>query len=147
MGIARAKVELYRPVIAAVLDDDVGKFVVKTTLKVLNRSKVLCPVDTGLLRASLGMSISRRVNRITGKVETKVKYALAVHNGRQAITIYPKHKKALAFWWHGKHWVVKSVHQPARKGRPFMYDALKEVAASSGFKMTKGSKYGPAAWK
>lgn len=142
-----ARVELYQPVIAAVLDDDVGKFVVKTTIKVLNRSKVLCPVDTGLLRASLGMKISRKADRITGSVETKVKYALPVHNGRKALIIRPKHKQALAFWWKGKYVVVKSVRQPARKGRPFMYDALKEVAASTGFKMTKGSKYGPAAQK
>jgi len=145
--MAGARVELYRPVIAAVLDDDVGKFVVKTTIKVLNRSKALCPVDTGLLRSSLGMSIAKKADRITGKVETKVKYALPVHNGRGWVTIRPKDKQALAFWWHGEHWVVKSVRQPPRKGRPFMYDALKEVSASSGFKMTKGSKYGPAAQK
>lgn len=134
-GVKSVKVDLFQDVIKAVLQDDVGKSVVKTTLKVLNRAMVLTPVDTGNLRASHQFKIKNAANSITGEVFTKVKYALPVHEGRRAIVIYPKTKQALAFRWHGQPMVRKWVHQPARRGKPWLRDALREVATSEGYKM------------
>lgn len=134
-GVKSVKVDLFQDVIKAVLQDDVGKSVVKTTLKVLNRAMVKTPVDTGNLRASHQFKIKNAANSITGEVFTKVKYALPVHEGRRAIVIYPKTKQALAFRWHGQPMVRKWVHQPARRGKPWLRDALREVATSEGYKM------------
>ena len=138
MAIRAYKLVLDQAEIKAVLSDDVGKDVAKTTLRVLNRSKVLCPVDTGNLRASIQFELIRRPDRITGEVGTKVKYALPVHNGVRARFIYPNEKKALAFDWKGRHWVLARVHQKARRGRPFLLDALREVAEQEGYKFGRG---------
>jgi hypothetical protein len=135
MAVGAVKVDLYLPVISGVLHDLAGKDVVRTTVKVLNRGKVLTPVDTGNLRASHQMRIRMSANRVTGEVFTSVKYALAVHEGRRALVIYPNKKQALAFTWHGRPMVRKWVHQPARRGKPWLRDALREVAAAEGYKM------------
>lgn len=134
-GVKSVRVELFQPVIKTILQDDVGREVVKTTVKVLNRARVKTPVDTGNLRASHQFKIENGANKITGEVFTKVKYALPVHEGRRAVTIYPKNKQALAFHWHGQQFVRKSVHQRARRGRPWLRDALAEVAVSEGYRM------------
>lgn len=134
-GVKSVRVDLFQEVIKAILQDDVGREVVRTTLKVLNRAKVMTPVDTGNLRASHQFKIKASASKITGEVFTKVKYALPVHEGRRATVIRPKTKKALAFVWHGQPMVRKWVHQPARPGKPWLRDALREVATSEGYKM------------
>lgn len=134
-GVKSVRVDLYQPAIKAILQDDVGREVTRVTLKVLNRGRVLTPVDTGNLRASHQFKIKNAARGITGEVFTRVKYALPVHEGRRAIVIYPKNKQALAFRWHGQPMVRKWVSQPARRGRPWLRDALREVAASEGWKM------------
>jgi hypothetical protein len=134
-GVKSVRVDLYQSVIKAILQDDVGKSVLRTTLKVFNRARVMTPVDTGNLRASHQFKIKNAANSITGEVFTKVKYALPVHEGRRAIIIRPKTKQALAFHWHGQPMVRKWVSQPARRGRPWLRDALREVAISEGYKM------------
>jgi len=134
-GVKSVRVDLYGEVIKSVLHDLAGKDVTKVTLKVFNRCRVLTPVDTGNLRASHQFRIKQSSNRVTGEVFTKVKYALAVHEGRRAIVIRPKDKQALAFVWHGQPMVRKWVSQPARRGRPWLRDALREVATSEGYVM------------
>ena len=134
-GVKSVRVDLYQAVIKDVLHDLAGKDVTRVTLKVLNRAKVLTPVDTGNLRASHQFRIKQSTNKITGEVFTKVKYALAVHEGRRPVVIRPKNKQALAFFWHGQPMVRKWVSQPGRPGRPWLRDALREVAAQEGYKM------------
>lgn len=135
MPVQKVRVDLYQGVIKGMLFGLATKDVTRVTIKVLNRSKVTTPVDTGNLRAGHQFRIKESGQRVTGEVFNKVKYALPVHNGRGPITIYPKKKQALAFYWHGQKMVRKSVFQPARKGRPWMRDALKEVAQQEGYKM------------
>jgi hypothetical protein len=134
-GVKSVRVDLYNDVIKGVLHDLAGKEVVRVTVKVLNRARVLTPVDTGNLRASHQFRLKSSSNRVTGEVFTNVKYALPVHEGRRALVIYPKRKQALAFVWHGVPMVRKWVSQPARPGRPWLRDALREVATSEGYKM------------
>jgi len=135
MPVKSVRVDLYQPVIKGVLHDLAGKDVTRTTLRVLNRAKVLCPVDEGNLRASHQFRIKQTANAVTGEVFTKVKYALPVHEGRRPVVIYPKRKQALAFTWHGQPMVRKWVAQPARRGKPWMRDALREVAGQQGYRM------------
>lgn len=138
MPVSSVRVDLFQPVIDSVLHDLAGKDVTRITLRVLNRGKVLSPVDQGLLRASHQFRIRSSTGGVTGEVFTNVKYALAVHEGRKAVVIRPKTKQALAFVWHGRPMVRKSVFQPARRGRPWLTDALREVAAQEGYKMQSG---------
>jgi len=138
-GVKSVRVEIYAAVTKEILHDLAGKDVMRVTLKVLNRAKVLTPVDTGNLRASHQMRLTSSSNKVQGEVFTKVKYALAIHEGRRAVVIRPNKKKALKFTWHGEQFVRKSVFQPARKGRPWLRDALREVAEGEGYKMVSGA--------
>lgn len=110
--------------------------VTRVTRKTLNRSAVLCPVDTGLLRASGKMSVGQRGNTVVGEVAYTANYAAAVHNGRRAVTIRPKSRdpRARLRFKVGGRWVyAREVHQPARAARPFLTSALREVSAAEGF--------------
>lgn len=138
-GVKSVKVDVYQASLDTIFDTDVGKEVLDTTTHVLNRARVLCPVDQGNLRASHNVRYRFSRDRILGEVYTKVKYALAVHEGRRPLIIRPNKKKALAFVWHGQPMVRKWVFQPARHGRPWLRDALREVASERGYKMNSAA--------
>lgn len=108
------------------------KIVRKVTRRTFNRSQILCPVDTGNLRASGSMTLGDRGSLVVGRVEYTASYAAAVHEGRRALTIRAKGGGYLRFVVDGKVVFARSVHQPARRGRPFLRDALLEVAAQEG---------------
>lgn len=52
-------------------------------------------------------------------------YARAVHDGRPAITIKPKRKGGL--YWKGAPHPMREVHQPARKGNPWLARAVEDL--------------------
>jgi hypothetical protein len=112
--------------------------VTKVVRRTLNRSAVLCPVDTGYLRASGKMSVADRGLLVIGEVEYTANYAAAVHNGRRALTITAKGNGRLKFVVDGQTVYARRVHQPARAGRPFLSTALAEVAAQEGFTVSIG---------
>ena len=57
-------------------------------------------------------------------VGTNKVYARAVHEGRQALIIRPRRRKALRWkGGDGKYLFAKKVFQPARKGKPFFRSA------------------------
>ncbi len=60
-------------------------------------------------------------------VGSNLPYARAVHDGRPALTIFPKNGKALKFKIGGKDVFAKRVRQKARTGRPFLRDAVGEL--------------------
>ncbi|WP_462362830.1 hypothetical protein [Pyramidobacter porci] len=76
------------------------------------------PVRTGELRQSLHTS------PFAGGwlVGTNKIYARAVHDGRPAMVIRPKDRRAL--YWPGARRPVRKVVSPARKARPFLRQAL-----------------------
>jgi len=100
------------------------------------------PFLTGDLRKSIIVSPDGPGRAV---ISSNLPYARAVHDGRPAITIRPKNAKALVFARKsggkipkskrgfklavkaGLVIAAKSVHQPARKGRPFIKDAAEEV--------------------
>lgn len=112
--------------------DGARKIVSRVTRRTFNRSQILCPVDTGNLRASGGMKVGGRGSMVVGQVEYTARYAAAVHEGRRALTIRAKGGGYLKFVVDGRTVFARSVRQPARRGRPFLRTALLEVAAQEG---------------
>jgi hypothetical protein len=74
----------------------------------------------GELRKSIHVSLSGG----GAVVGTNKIYARAVHEGRKALIIRPKHKKALRWKSGGKYVFAKKVFQKKRLGKPFFRDAL-----------------------
>lgn len=95
----------------------------------LNRSKVLTPVDTGNLRSSQRLFIRLTAKRAVARVFTRVNYAAPVHEGSNGpYVILPKRKKALKFKVGGQTIIVKKVIHPGNKPRPFLRQATLDVA-------------------
>lgn len=116
---------------------DVDRFALpkvrSTTRRVLNRSAILCPVDTGRLRASGRMKVVVTARGPRGKVEYPVKYAAAVEDGSAPHVIKPRRRKALRFVVGGQVVYATSVRHPGTRARPFLGRAAREIAASEGF--------------
>lgn len=108
-----------------------------TTRRILNRSAILCPVDSGRLRASGRMKVGEAARGPRGIVEYPVQYAAAVHDGSGPHVIRAKKKKALAFEYQGRHVVVKSVRHPGSKGKPFLRQAADEIATEEGLRFVR----------
>lgn len=109
----------------------------RTTRRVFNRSQVLCPVDTGLLRASGRFSVALGASQVTGQIVYDTEYAAAVHNGRRALTIRARGRKSMRFVVDGQVIFARAVRQPARAGRPYLSSALFQVAVPAGFRVSR----------
>jgi hypothetical protein len=130
---------LNRATLTGVGKDEARKRVNRVVRRTFNRSQVLVPVDTGNLRATGRMILGRaRGALVIGGVEYTARYAAAVHDGRRALTIRAKGNGRLKFVVDGRTVYARSVHQPARKGRPYLAQALREVAPQQGFRVTIG---------
>ena len=84
--------------------------------------KETVPFRTGELRKSIhvtryGFDYMVGTNKI---------YARAVHEGRRAMIIRPKTRKAL--YWPGAAHPVRKVFQKSRKGKPFFREAVQKFA-------------------
>lgn len=135
--MARVRIVLDKLGLKADANRFAGGRVRATTRRVLTRSTVLCPVDSGRLRASGRMKFREAARGPTGTVEYPVKYAAAVHDGSRPHIIRAKKKKALAFKWHGQTVIVKSVRHPGTTGRPFLRQAAEEIAAAEGVRFVR----------
>lgn len=108
-------------------------------LRLLNRARVRSPVDTGNMRNSHQLrTYVRQLPRwcIVAEVYTRVNYARAVHGGRRAVVIRPVHAQWLRFYWKGRWHYRKVVHQPPRRGKPWLLKALREVGRERGYKIS-----------
>lgn len=102
--------------------------------QVMNRAKVLAPVDTGRLRASIRIEARRTFAlRSVYTVGSDVEYADMVHGGTRPHIIRPKTKQVLRFKVGGRYVYARLVHHPGTKGQPFLDRALREVAAARGY--------------
>lgn len=129
--MATYDLKLDRAKLKGVGKDRAKSLVTSVTRRTFNRSQVLTPVDTGYLRASGSMKVDTQVSKVKGTIIYTAEYAAAVHNGRRALTIYPKRAGGkLKFTVGGRTVYAKWVHQPARPPRTWLYDALEEVAGS-----------------
>ena len=112
------------------------RLVRRVTRGTFNRSQVLCPVDTGNLRATGQFSTQTQGLIVSGEVKYTARYAAAVHEGRRALTITAKGNGRLRFVVDGRVVFARRVHQPARAGRPFLRTALVEVATREGLRVS-----------
>lgn len=126
-----------RAVLARVGKDAAGRKVASVTRRTRNRAVILAPVDTGNLRAAHTMQIRELARSVRGRVTNRVQYAQAVHEGRGAVVIRPKRRKALRFVVNGRVVFARMVIQPPRRGKPWLYKALEEVAIPEGFVVTR----------
>jgi hypothetical protein len=120
--------------------DEARKRVNRVVRRTYTRSQILVPVDTGNLRASGQMNLARdQGSLVIGGVSYTAEYAAAVHEGRRALTIRPKRPGGrLRFVVDGRVVFARQVHLPARTGRPYLAQALREVAPQEGFRVTIG---------
>lgn len=131
------RVEIFRTVAVKVALDVAARHVADCTRAVFNRANILTPVDTGNLRAHNQMLPTRRTaTKVVSGVENRASYAAAVHDGARPHTIRPKRKKALRFRVGGKTVIVRSVHHPGNRARPWLTRALREAAPPRGFRVT-----------
>lgn len=101
-----------------------------------NRAKMLCPVDTGRLRASITHELRQEEGLPVVRVGTNVNYAVFVHEGTGLYgpfgrLIYPRVKRVMRFSV-GRGKKSRVVFTPYTKGmypRPFLETALKAAAA------------------
>jgi|SRR6188474_776071 hypothetical protein len=134
----RVRVDINRAALQRVAATGAGRLVLSTTRRVLNRAKILTPVDTGTLRASQTMEVRTTGSASTGRVSTWINYALAVHEGvNHPVVIRPKRAKALRFVINGRVVYARKVTLPPRSGRPWLRTALVEVAVPAGFVVTR----------
>lgn len=112
------------------------RLVTDTTRRVFNRANVLTPVDTGRLRAGNQSRIRRTSLVVTGEVFNHTSYAAPVHDGSKAYTIRPKRKKVLRFVVGGEVVFAAYARMPARRGRPWIRRALREIAGPEGYRMS-----------
>jgi phage gpG-like protein len=105
----------------------------------VNRAKVLAPVDTGRLRASIRIESRRTLSlRSVFTIGSDVEYAAFVNDGTRPHIIRPKNAQALRFKIGGRVVYAKVVHHPGTRARPFLDDALKQVAAQRGYSFREG---------
>ena len=101
---------------------------------VVNRAKVLAPVDTGRLRASIRLERRSFLGfRTRWTIGSDVEYAPMVNDGTRPHLIRPKNAKALRFKMGGRTVFAKVVKHPGTRARPFLDRALREVARARGY--------------
>ena len=121
----------------------------RTGQRVVNRAKILCPVDTGRLRASIKGRANRTWTlRPQFTVSTNVDYASMVQDGTRPHIIKPKRahtlrrssrgvvKPALRFEIGGQVVYARVVHHPGTDPRPFLDRALREETAGRGYRIS-----------
>ncbi|HEX6518279.1 MAG TPA: HK97 gp10 family phage protein [Nocardioidaceae bacterium] len=105
---------------------------------VVARAKILAPVDTGRLRASI--RVERRSFfglRQRWTVGSDVEYAPMVNDGTRPHVIRPRRAKALRFKVGGRTVYAAVVRHPGTRARPFLDRALQEVARARGYDLTQ----------
>ena len=105
---------------------------------VVNRAKILCPVDTGRLRASIQGDYRRTWTlRPQFTVFSDVEYASMVNDGTRPHVIRPKNASVLRFQVGARVVYARVVHHPGTRARPFLDRAVREVTAGRGYTVTE----------
>jgi hypothetical protein len=129
-----ARVRLDRPQLTRVIQGESRRTLRQRAPQVLNRAKILAPVDTGRLRSSGKIRYSGFFGfRPKATVVFDVDYAEAVHNGTRPHTIRPRNAQALRFVIGGRVVYAKVVHHPGTKPNPFLERAVREVMRPAGW--------------
>lgn len=108
--------------------------------RVLNRAKILCPVDTGRLRASLKGKLGRTWTlRPQYTIESNVEYAVYVNDGTRPHRITPKRAGGVLRFTVGNRVVyARYVNHPGTAAKPFLDRALREATAGRDYTIREG---------
>lgn len=140
-----ARIRLERGQLGRTIQGEARRALRNRAPQVLNRAKILAPVDTGRLRASGKIVYSSTFGfRPKATIVFDVDYAAAVHDGSKPHQIRPKTRRVkqsngkfkggvLRFQVGGRVVYATVVNHPGTKGKPFLDRALREVAAPAGY--------------
>lgn len=104
--------------------------------RVVNRAKILAPVDTGRLRSSIRMQPPRLFSlRPSVTVGSDVFYAPFVNDGTRPHQIRPRRAQVLRFTVGGQVVFARVVNHPGTKPNPFLDRALQEIARPRGYRV------------
>lgn len=108
-----------------------------TGRRVVNRAKILCPVDTGRLRASIKGRAGRTWTlRPQFTVTANTDYAKYVHDGTRPHRIPARPDGVLRFIWNGRVTYARYVQHPGTDPRPFLDRALREETAGRNYRIS-----------
>lgn len=124
------------PALAALLRSErgpVAQDLLRRGLRVQNRARQLCPVNTGRLRNSITVELVIVGGIPVVRIGTNVEYARWVHDGTGVYgplrrPIRPRRAKVLAFTPRGSSQTVFATQVRGTPGRPFLRDALEAAA-------------------
>lgn len=132
-----ARVRLDRPGLTRTIQGEGRRALRQRAPQVLNRARILAPVDTGRLRSSGKIEYSGFFTfRPKATVRFDVDYAQAVNDGSAPHIIRPRRAKALRFVVGGRVVYAKVVHHPGTRGTRFLDRALREVLRPHGWDIT-----------
>ena len=132
-----ARVRLDRGQLARVIQGEARRTINERAQQVLNRAKVLAPVDTGRLRASGKIRYSSLFSfRPKATVIFDTDYAAFVNDGTRPHVIRPRNKQVLRFTVGGRVVFAKVVHHPGTRPNPFLDRALSETLRGSRWRVT-----------
>lgn len=102
--------------------------------RVVNRAKILCPVDTGRLRASIRGEARRTWTlRPEYRIWSDVEYAPYVNDGTRPHRINARAGGVLRFNVGGRTVYARYVNHPGTRAKPFLDRALREIATPRGY--------------
>jgi hypothetical protein len=134
-----ARVRLDRGQLTRVIQGEARRTLRLRAPQVLNRAKILAPVDTGRLRASGRIEYSSFFSfRPKATIVFDTDYSAFVNDGTRPHIIRPKNAKVLRFNVGGRVVYAKVVHHPGTRPRPFLDRALREVVRPRGWDVTNG---------
>lgn len=129
-----ARVSLDRGQLGRVIKGESRKALRLRAPQVLNRAKILAPVDTGRLRSSGKVSYSGLFSfRPKATIVFDVDYAQMVNDGTRPHVIRPKNASVLRFVVGGRVVYARVVHHPGTRANPFLDRALREVVGGHGW--------------
>ena len=127
LGYQFLNVKWYKPELDYLLNNpmgEVGRHLSRSARKVLVAARGQVGVDTGRLKASLGMSHGRDTRGQFVKVGSKLNYALAHHEGTRPHMIVPNRSQVLVFNKGGRVIYTTMVKHPGTKANRYLKDNL-----------------------
>lgn len=140
MARTTVRIEWNRPEIYATAIRYTVPLVHRAARATTARAKFYTPVDTGRLRSSIGpfgFTVTRdSVREFVGS--TRVKYAMAQHEGAAARQIVPRRARALRFYWDvtGRVMYFRRVQWPGIGGTPYLTTGMRQACVPLGFRVS-----------
>lgn len=130
-----ARVRLDQAALSRTIRDASRRELEAASRQAVNRAKILAPVDTGRLRASIRVEARRTLTlRSVYTIGSDVFYAPFVNDGTRPHIIRPRRGQALRFRVGGQVVFARVVHHPGTRARPFLDQALRETALARGYR-------------